>query len=134
MTDSLLARVRIWTILGAVIAGGALWFVVAPAFGLGVFLTALWAVVGFYALEKLLREAALPPGSPRNWFAIAIWGVVKLAVYGIAVWVLFSRPLPVLSHLVGFTILMVALVILGAGARARQIEEIRKSNGQEDDA
>ena len=120
--------------LTAAIAAVVLWFAHSPGFGLGVFLTALWAVTGFYALERLLREAAVPPGTPRNGFAIVIWGFVKLAVYGLAVWVLFSRPFPVMSHLVGFTILMVFLVILGASARARQINELRQSTGQGDDA
>lgn len=110
------------------------WFAISPGFGLGVFLTALWAVAGFWVLEKLLRSAALPPGTPKNGFAVALWVVAKLAIYGLAVWVLFSRPLPVLSHVVGFTILMVVLVILGAGARAHQIDKLRQSTGQGDDA
>ena len=125
MTDSLLARVRIWTILSAVPVAAVFWFVVSPRFGLGVFLTALWAVAGFWVL---------PPGTPRNGFAIALWAVAKLGIYAVAVWVLFSRPLPVFSHLVGFTILMVILVILGAGARAREIHQLRQSAGQGDDA
>lgn len=118
----------------AAVAGVAFWFLQSPGFGLGVFFTALWAVAGFYALERVLREAALPPGTPKNVFAIVLWTVAKLAIYGLAVWVLFSRPLPVLSHVVGFTILMVILVILGAGARAREINQLGQSNGQGDDA
>lgn len=118
----------------AAVVGVAFWFLKSPGFGLGVFLTALWAVAGFYALERLLREAALPPGTPKNVFAIGLWAVAKLAIYAVAVWVLFSRPLPVLSHVVGFSILMVILVILGAGARSREINQLRQSNGQGDDA
>lgn len=118
----------------AAVAGAAFWFLQSPGFGLGVFLTALWAVAGFYALERLLKEAALPPGRPKNVFAIGLWLIAKLAIYAVAVWVLFSRPLPVLSHVVGFSILMVILVILGASARAREINQLRQSNGQGDDA
>ena len=134
LTDSLLARVRIWTILSAVIVAAVCWFVISPRFGLGVFVTALWAVAGFWVLEKLLRSAALPPGSSRNGFAVALWIVAKLAIYGLAVWVLFSRPLPVFSHVVGFSILMVILVILGANARAVEINKPRQPTEQGDDA
>jgi hypothetical protein len=56
-------------------------------------LTALWAAAGLLVLERLLRAAVLPPGKARNGFAIALWGAAKIAVYGVAVWVLFSRPL-----------------------------------------
>lgn len=134
MTNSLLARVRIWTTIIAAVAGIVFWFLQSPRFGLGVFLTALWAVAGFYALEKVLKQAALPPGTPKNVFAIAIWTIAKLAIYAIAVWVLFSRPLPVFSHVVGFSIMMVVLVVLGASARAQEINKLRQSNGQGDDA
>jgi len=134
MTHSLLARVRIWTTLIAAVAGVVFWFLHSPGFGLGVFVTALWAVAGFYALEKVLKQAALPPGTPKNVFAIGIWIVAKLAIYAVAIWVLFSRPLPVFSHVVGFSILMVVLVVLGASARAQEINKLRQSNGQGDDA
>ena len=110
------------------------WFAVSPAFGIGVYATALWAVAGFWVLEKLLRSAALPPGTSRNGYTVAMWVVAKLAIYGLALWVLFSRPLPVLSHVVGFSVLMVILVILGANARAHEISKPSQSTGQGDDA
>ena len=134
MNDSLLARVRIWTIVCAALTAAVCWFAVSPGFSLGVFATAMWAVAGFWVLEKVLRLAAVPQGAPRNNFAVALWVVAKLAIYGLAVWVLFSRPLPVLSHVVGFSILMVILVILGASARAKEINKPRQSTGQGDDA
>ncbi|MBU8869758.1 MAG: hypothetical protein KOO60_02675 [Gemmatimonadales bacterium] len=134
MNGSLLAKVRIWTTASAIFIASISWFAVSPEFGLGVFLTALWAVAGFWTLEKILRQAARPPGTPRNGFAIALWIVAKLAIYGLAVWVLFSRPLPVFSHVVGFSILMVILVILGANARADEIKKPRQPTEQGDDA
>ena len=85
------------------------------------FFTALWAVAGLFVLEKLLRAAVVPPGAPRNQFAVFIWGFAKLAVYGLTVPVLIYRPFPALSHAVGFTLLMVVLVALGARARAAEI-------------
>lgn len=131
MRHSVLARVKIWTTLIALVGAIALWFAISSAFALGVFLTALWAVAGLWALEGLLRSAVVPPGKPRNGFLIIIWGFAKLAVYGVAVWVLFSRPFPALSHVVGFTLLMVVLVVIGAQARA---QEINLSTGRGEDA
>ncbi len=130
MSQNLLARAQLWTIFLALAVSIALAFVVSPAFALGVFLTALWAAAGLFALEKLLRSAVLPPGEPRNIFAIFLWGFAKLAIYGIAVWVLFSRPLPPLSHAVGFTLMMVVLVVVGARARDQEIREIRNLKNQ----
>lgn len=131
MNQKLLAMVRLWTILVAVAASVVAFFAVSFAFALGILLTALWAVAGLFVLERLLRAAVLPPGAPRNTFAIALWGAAKIAVYGVAVWVLFSRPLPALSHAVGFTLMMVVLVVLGAQARSA---EIRLSSRRENDA
>ena len=122
MNESLLARVRIWTILVAVLATLISWWTVSGLFAWGVLATALWAVAGFYVLEKLLRAVVVPPGAPRNGFAVILWFSAKLAIYAAAVWVLFSRPFPALSHALGFTLMMVLLVGFGAGARARDIK------------
>jgi len=130
MPQNVLARVQIWTIFLAMALSALLFFAVSPQFALGVFLTAIWAVAGLFALEKLLRAAVLPPGEPRNLFTVFLWGFAKLAVYGLAVWVLFSRPFPAISHAVGFTLMMVVLVV--AGARARD-EEIRRLKQQAED-
>jgi hypothetical protein len=137
MTQNVLARVQIWTIFLALALSVVLGFAISVAFALGVFLTAVWAAAGLFALEKLLRCAVLPPGEPRNVFAMFLWGFAKLAVYGIAVWVLFSRPLPVMSHAVGFTLMMVVLVVAGARARDGEIRRLKQQaagrpNGQGD--
>jgi hypothetical protein len=126
LSQNLLARVQLWTIFLALALSAVLGFVVSASFGLGVFLTALWAVAGFLALEKLLRSAILPPGQPRNIFAIFLWGMAKIAVYAIAVWVLFSRPFPPLSHAVGFTLMMVVLVVVGVRARDLEIRSLNQ--------
>jgi hypothetical protein len=125
MAQNILARVRIWTILLALALSTVLGFVVSTTFALGVFLTAMWAVAGLFALEKLLRCAVLPPGEPRNVFAVFLWGFAKLAVYGIAVWVLFSRPFPAISHAIGFTLMMVVLAVSGARARDEEIRRLK---------
>ena len=121
MSQNLLVRVQIWTIILALVCSLALWGAVSFAFAAGVFLTALWAVAGFFCLGRLLQAAVLPPGTQRNGFLVIIWAVAKLAVYGLAVWVLFSRPFPPLSHAVGFTLLLVVIVVLGVGARSREL-------------
>ena len=121
MSRNILARVRLWTILVALAVSAALWVAVGPDFAKGTLATALWAVAGFWALEGLLRSAAVPPGAPRNGFAVVLWIAAKVGLYGIAIWVLFSQPFPALSHAVGFTLLMVVLVVLGARARAHEI-------------
>ncbi len=121
MSQNVLAKVQLWTILIALPLAVGLWLAISFDFGAGVFLTAMWAVAGFRALEGLLRAAIVPEGAPRNEFAIGLWLLAKLAVYGIAVWVLFSRPFPAISHAVGFTILMVVLVVVGARHRAEEI-------------
>jgi len=126
LSQNLLARVQLWTIVLALALSAVLGFVVSVDFALGVFLTALWAVAGLFALEKLLRSAVLPPGQPRNIFAVFLWGFAKVAVYGIAVWVLFSRPFPGLSHAVGFTLMMVVLVVTGARARDVEIRSLKE--------
>jgi len=121
LSQNVLAKVQLWTILIALPLAVGLWLGISFRFGAGVFLTALWAVAGFRALEGLLRAAIVPEGTPRNEFGIILWLVAKLAVYAIAVWVLFFRPFPAISHAIGFTVLMVILVAVGARHRAAEI-------------
>ena len=131
MSRNILARVRIWTIFLALALSAVLWAAVGPQFAKGTLATALWAVAGFWALEGLLRSAAVPPGKPRNGFAVTLWIAAKVGLYGIAIWVLFSQPFPALSHAVGFTLLMVVLVVIGARARADDIHLSARQNGSE---
>ncbi len=131
MPQNLLARVYLWTILVAFACGLIAWFTVSSEFGTGLFLTAVWAVAGFRALEGLLRAAVQPPGTSRNTLVIILWVLAKLAIYGIAVWMLFSRPFPPFSHAVGFTLMMVVLIVLGARDR---LGVIYRSTPRGDDA
>jgi hypothetical protein len=126
-----LAPTQFWTIFVAAIAASAAWHWIAADFALGLFLTALWALVGFRALEGILRAGVRPKGRPRDERALLFWAAVKLMVYGLAVWVLFSRPFPPLSHAVGFTLMMGVLVVVGARAGVRPP---RADPRQEDDA
>jgi len=137
MPHSPLAPIQFWTIFVAAIAAAAAWFYISADFAQGLFLTALWATVGFRALEGILRAGVLPKGHPRNERALLFWVVVKLTVYGLAVWVLFSRPFPPLSHAVGFTLMMAVLVVVGATSSANHRPAGPRQDddaSQEDDA
>jgi hypothetical protein len=111
---NILQRTRIVTLVLAAVLAVVLGLLVSWDFAAGVLVTAVWAVAGFWILERLLRASVLPPGTPRNVFAIVLWGAAKLAIYAVAVWVLFVRPFPALSHIVGLTLLLVVLVVQGA--------------------
>ena len=113
LTGKILRNVRWWTLACAVVIGVVLGFGVSADFGLGFFLTALWAVLGFWVLEKLLRVAIVARGVSRNRRAAAGWLVAKLVLYALAVWVLFQEPFPVMSHVLGLTLLLVVLVVAG---------------------
>ncbi|MFT5316378.1 MAG: hypothetical protein ACI9UK_002223 [Candidatus Krumholzibacteriia bacterium] len=121
MSQKVLAQVQLWTIFLALPLAIGLGFAVSSDFGVGVFLTALWAVAGLRALEGLIRTGLMPKGTPKNPFEIILWVLAKIAVYAVAVWVLFTRPLPPTSHFVGFTLMMLVLVIVGARNRAQEI-------------
>jgi hypothetical protein len=112
-------RTRFTTLLAALVLAIPLGLLVSWPFAAGMVAAAVWAVAGFWILEKLLRAAVLPPGTPRNVFAIVLWGLAKLAVYALAVWVLLVRPFPALSHIVGLTLLLVLLVVHGAATHSR---------------
>ena len=127
--QSILAQVKIWTILVALAGFFVLWPVVSLSFAAGVLVSALWAVAGLWVLEGLLRSGLVPPGKQRNLFALFLWGFAKLIIYGLALWVLLSRAFPITSHAVGFTILMAVLVVVGARSRS---EDIRLSTPQGD--
>jgi len=59
--------------------------------------------------------------SPKNRFEIILWVVAKIVVYAVAIWVMFTRPVPAISHLVGFSLMMMVLVVVGARRRAEEI-------------
>lgn len=123
MNEAILRRTRLWTLLAAVALAAATGLAVSPLFGAGLLLTAVWAVAGFWILEKLLRAALVPPGAPRRGFAVAAWGAAKAGIYALALWALLARRFPPVSHLIGFSLLLVVLVAVaaaGSAGRARQ--------------
>lgn len=119
MNATILKQTRLWTIVAAIVLAVIFAIVISPGFGIGVFVSALWAVVGFWALAGIIRHALLPPGSKRNRRAILGWALLKIAVYALAIWALFAEPFPPVSYLVGFSLLLVVLVTVGLVALPR---------------
>jgi len=114
----ILARTRAGTVIAALLAAGLARALGAEwRFAAGVLGTALWAVAGFTLIERLVRVALLPPGSPRPRGRIALLVTAKLALYGLAVWVLLAGWIPPLSSVLGFSLLLLALVVVGLAAR-----------------
>jgi hypothetical protein len=114
-----LHKTRIWTVVAAGGTAVILGFFLSPLFGFGLFATALWAVLSFWVLERLLRAVVVPPGTPRNIFAVIAWVGAKIALYGIAVWALLTGPFPAWSLVSGLTLLLVVLVAVGISVSAR---------------
>ena len=126
---SLLGRIRLWTTIAGVIAAAIAWPLAGPRLAFGIVATVLWAVVGFRALEGLVSAALTPPGEPRDGRAILLWAGVKIAVYAVAIWVVFTRPFPPVSHLVGFSLLLIVVVVQGVVLAPRRGEQpVRRGN------
>ncbi len=126
---SLLGRIRLWTTIAGVIAAAIAWPLAGPRLAFGVVVTVLWAVVGFRALEGLVSAALTPPGEPRDGRAILLWAGVKIAVYAVAIWVVFTRPFPPVSYLVGVSLLLIVIVVQGVILAPRRGEQpVRRGN------
>jgi hypothetical protein len=129
LNEAILRRTRLWTTITAAGLALATALLVSPLFAAGLLLTALWAVAGFWILEKLLRAALVPAGHRRNGLVIAGWGLAKLGVYGLALWAVLAGRFPPVSLLVGFTLLLVVLVGVGiASAPGRMGQPARRGD------
>jgi len=114
----ILGKTRLGTVIAALLAAGlSLMLGAGSRFGLGVLGSALWAVAGFTLIEKLVRTALLPPGTPRPRGRIALLIGAKLALYGLAAWALLAGLIPPLSCVLGFSLLLLALVVAGLLSR-----------------
>jgi len=123
LNGDVLKRTRLWTLTAAAGLSAVLAFAVSLHFAAGLFLTALWAVTGFWFLERLLRAALVPPGTRRDGLAILGWAAGKLAIYALAIWALLESPFPPASHLIGFSLLLVVLVAAGATVLPRDLNQ-----------
>lgn len=120
MNEAILQRTRLWTLASAGGLALLLGLLISPLFGMGLFVTSLWAVAGFWILEKLLRAALVPQGRPRRGFEVALWGAAKLALYGLAIWAVLAANFPPASILVGFSLLLAVLVVVGVASAPRR--------------
>ena len=116
MNEAILQKTRIWTVLAGTVAAIACGFIISWRFALGLGITVLWAVASFYVLEKLLRSMVVPPGHGRNLFTALAWLIGKLALYAFALWGLLQRQFPGVSHVLGLTLLLIVLVVVGVRA------------------
>jgi hypothetical protein len=123
LNGDVLKRTRLWTLSAAAGLSAVLAFAVSLHFAAGLLLTAVWAVSGFWCLERLLRAALVPPGTRRNGLAILGWGAGKLAIYALAIWAVLESPFPPASHLIGFSLLLVVLVAAGATVLPRDLSQ-----------
>jgi len=113
LTGKILQKTRWWTLLCAVVISLIFGFTFSLEFAAGFFVTVLWAVTGFWVLERLLRAVVVPPGTRRNKWITGSWLAAKLALYALAIWGLFQEQFPVMSHVLGLTLLLVVLVTAG---------------------
>ena len=112
-TTLLLKRAKLWTLAAAVAAALVLNGRVGDdRFVFGVLGSAVWAVLSFWVVEGLVRLTLVPPGSPRRGAAIARLIAAKVALYGVAFWVLLAGVVPPLSCVLGFSLLLIVLVVL----------------------
>ncbi len=119
MNDGTLRRARVWTLAVAAGLSLVLGIAVSPRYGVGVLVTAVWATAGFWLIEALARRALVPAGTARPIGAILALAGAKILLYGLAVWVLLARLFPVTSHLVGFSLLLLSLLVVTAASRRR---------------
>lgn len=116
MNTAILKKTRLWTLAAAVGISLGLSFVQDTAFVLGFLGTAVWSVLGFWAVEGLVRLALIPPGS-RNRKAIVLLGAAKAVLYGAGIWVLTSGLVEPLAAVYGFSLLLIVLVVAGLAVR-----------------
>jgi hypothetical protein len=119
LNEAILHETRTWTVLAGAATAVVCGFAISWNFSLGLGLTVLWAVAGFFTLEKLLRSLVVAPGQRRRLWTGLCWLAAKLALYGLALWGLLERRFPPLSHVLGLTLLLIVLVAVGATQGSR---------------
>ncbi len=111
MNATVLGKTRLWTLVAAVVISLGLGWFVDTRFAFGFLGSAVWAVSGFWLVEALIRQALVPATAGRNRGAIALLVAGKLALYALAMWILLSGIVPVMSCLYGFSLILIVLVV-----------------------
>lgn len=111
MNSSILKRTRLGTLALAVLISLILQARVETAFVWGFLGAAVWAVLGLWVVEHLIRKGLVPPGVPRDARALVLLFGTKAALYGLAFWALLTESVPPVSCLFGFSLLLIVLVV-----------------------
>lgn len=119
MNFTILKQARIGALAAAAIVFAAIGPLYDFGFAAGILATAVWGAAGFMVIEGLVRAALLPTGSerPRGRIALLVGG--KLGLYGIAIWALLKGIVAPIPAMIGFSFLLVALVVATLWQRPR---------------
>ncbi|MBK6899918.1 MAG: hypothetical protein IPH09_11835 [bacterium] len=112
-TTLILARARRWTLAAAAVGTAAMFLATTPRSALSFLGAAVWGVAGFWLLERLIRLALVPPGGPRDRRALAGLVAGKAALYALGAWALLSGAAAPRACALGFSLLLVVLVVVG---------------------
>ena len=112
MNAPILKRTRLGTLAVAVLASLAKMARVDIRFVWGFLGAAVWSVLGLWAVELLIRKGLVPPGEPRDGRAIVLLIGAKAALYAVAIWTLLVEAVPPVSCLLGFSLLLIVLVVV----------------------
>ena len=112
MNAPILKRTRLGTLAVAVLASLAMMARVDIRFVWGFLGAAVWSVLGLWAVELLIRKGLVPPGESRDGRAIVLLIGAKAALYAVAIWTLLVEAVPPVSCLLGFSLLLIVLVVV----------------------
>ncbi len=111
MNSTLLGKVRLWTVLSALVITAGLFRFVEARFAFGFLGSAVWTVIGFWLVEALIRHALLPTSAGRDRRAIVLLGTGKVALYAAAMWIVLNGVAPAMSYIYGVSLILIVLVI-----------------------
>jgi hypothetical protein len=116
--DRLLRRAQLGTLILGAVVGGGLFALGKPQLAQGLAVGSLWAAINLRITESLLRAMVVPRDRTRDSWSVAIWFLLKMSVYVLAVWLLIVAPFPVVGMAHGLTVMLTALVIAGVTTRS----------------
>ena len=129
--DRTLRRAQYGTLVLGGVAAGILFVVGRAQLAQGLAVGVVWSAANLRVMEGLLRAMVVPRDQGKDSLAVAIWFLLKMSVYVLAVWLLIVAPFPVVGMAHGLTVMLIALVIAGLtnGSESRSSES-RSSESQ----
>lgn len=131
MNFSIIKKARIATVVAALVGFILTGLLLDFGFAGSFLATALWGAAGFWLIEGLVRLALLPPGQSRPRGRILALVCGKMSLYAIALWALLKGVVAPIPAMLGFSLLLVALVITTLLERPKL--QTSRSEVQEDD-